>query len=96
LKIKVRYFTTLRELTGCVEETLELENDASLEDLIEKIASKYGEKARQYLYTDEKQKNINPTLLILVNGRRINLLQGLKTKLKDGDTIAILPPVGGG
>jgi len=96
LKIKVRYFTTLRELAGCMEETFELENDVFLEDLIEKIVSKYGEKARQYLYTDEKQKIINPALLILINGRRINTLQGLKTKLKDGDTIAILPPVGGG
>jgi molybdopterin converting factor small subunit len=35
-------------------------------------------------------------LSFLVNGKNINALEGFNTKLKQGDTIAILPPVGGG
>jgi MoaD family protein len=96
LKVKVRYFTILRELTGFMEETFELKNDICLEDLIETIASKYGEKASQYLYVDEKHKTINPIIRFLINGRDANTFQGLKTKLKDGDIVAIVPPVGGG
>ncbi|MDH5419483.1 MAG: MoaD/ThiS family protein, partial [Candidatus Bathyarchaeota archaeon] len=33
---------------------------------------------------------------ILINGRGIKALQGFETKLKEGDTVAIFPPVGGG
>jgi molybdopterin converting factor small subunit len=35
-------------------------------------------------------------LSFLVNGTNINNMQGFDTKLKNGDVIAILPPVGGG
>jgi len=96
LRIKVRYFTTLRELAGHAEEIFELENGECLGDLIEIVASKYGEEARLYLYTDEAQKIIDPSVRFLINGRDSKMLQGLKTKLEDGDTIAIIPPIGGG
>jgi len=33
---------------------------------------------------------------ILVNGRDIDFLRGLATRLKDGDRIVFFPPVGGG
>lgn len=96
MRIKVRYFTTLRELAGRAEEIFELENGECLGDLIEIIASKYGGEARLYLYTDEDQKIIDPSVRFLINGRDSKMLQGLKTKLEDGDTIAIIPPIGGG
>ncbi|MHA1648787.1 MAG: MoaD/ThiS family protein [Candidatus Helarchaeota archaeon] len=33
---------------------------------------------------------------MLVNGRNINFLDGRNTKLKDGDVVAISPPIAGG
>lgn len=35
-------------------------------------------------------------LNVLVNGRNVRFLEGNDTKLHDGDTVAFLPPVGGG
>jgi MoaD family protein len=96
LKVKVRYFTTLRELAGHAEEIFELKDDVCLGDLIEIVASKYGEEARRYLYADEGQKTIDPSVRFLINGRDSKMLQGLRTKLVDGDTVAIIPPIGGG
>jgi len=44
LRIKARYFTTLRELAESPEEGLEMERGSTLADLIEKTAMKYGKK----------------------------------------------------
>ena len=96
MRIKVRYFATLRELAGRAEETFELENDACLGDLIEIVASRYGEETRRYLYANENQRITDPSVRFLINGRDSRMLQGLKTKLVDGDTVTIIPPVGGG
>ena len=45
---------------------------------------------------ENKKGKVQDFLLFLVNGKNINILQGFDTELKQGDTIAILPPVGGG
>ena len=50
MKVKVRYFTTLRELARGREEELELKDGSILVELIERVASKYGEEAFNYLY----------------------------------------------
>jgi len=94
LRLKVRYFTTLRELAGTAEDQIDIEDDASLAELIEKVASEYGKAARDYLYPDSVQ--IDPSIYFLVNGRDAKTLSGTETKLKDGDTVAIIPPIGGG
>jgi molybdopterin converting factor small subunit len=33
---------------------------------------------------------------LLINGTGIPTLEGFKTRLKEGDKVAIIPPVGGG
>jgi len=58
------------------------------------LSKKYGREFIEYLY-DEKG-NVRKYIQILINGRGINVLQGFETKLKEGDTVAIFPPVGGG
>lgn len=73
-----------------------MKNEATLADLIEAIASKYGCKARRYLYSDEDRREIDPSIYFLINGRNSKMLNGLETFLKDGDVIAIIPPIGGG
>jgi len=40
--------------------------------------------------------NVRSYLQFLVNGKSITTMQGFKTKLKEGDSVAIIPPVGGG
>jgi len=94
VKVTVKYFTTLRELSKCTEEKLTLEDDATLAVLIEKIASKYGKEARNYLY--QKEGKVDPSIYFLINGENSRTLLGLNTRLKEGDVVAIIPPIGGG
>jgi len=95
LKVNVRYFTTLRELAGASEEEVEIGDGSTLTDLVKRIAEKYGEEASRYLYVDETRE-IDPAMQFLVNGASIRILQGLKTRLADGDVVAVVPPIGGG
>ncbi len=94
MKVKVKYFTFLRELIGRREEEYKFEKELTLEELIGHIAEKYGKEAKEYLF--EKDGRLKETLSFLVNGKSITSLNGPKTMLKEGDIIAIIPPVGGG
>jgi len=43
-----------------------------------------------------KRSEVEMTMVILKNGRNIRWLDGLRTKLEDGNEMAIFPPVEGG
>lgn len=90
----MRYFAFLRELAGKGEETVHLSENAYMEDLLNELSSKYGEEFRNYVYRLGRFKGL--TLNLLLNGREVSTIGGLKARLKDGDTVSILPPVGGG
>jgi len=96
LRVKVRYFTTLRELAGGAEEELEIEDDASLADLIRDVALRYGKEAHNYLYQNGEKSKADPSIYFLINGINARMLSGMDTKLRDGHVVAIIPPIGGG
>jgi molybdopterin synthase sulfur carrier subunit len=94
MKVEVRFFTSLREITGKKVEEVQLQRSITVEELLTGFSKKYGREFMESLYDEEGK--VHSYLSILVNGKSINVLQGLDTELKEGDTIAILPPVGGG
>jgi molybdopterin converting factor small subunit len=59
------------------------------------LSEKYGEPFTDYVY-DGKTGQPKGFLQFLVNGNSTSTLNGLQTELRDGDVLAILPPVGGG
>jgi len=75
---------------------LEIKDGGDLADLLKKIASKYGEEAHNYLYLEGDNQKADPSIYYLINGIDSRMLSGLNTKLKDGDIVAIIPPIGGG
>lgn len=97
VKVNVRFFTTLREIVDKREETLTFQNGESVTvDLVLKLlSSKYGKPFTKYVYDGESGQPKN-FLQFLVNGTSTSTLNGMETELKDGDVLAVLPPVGGG
>jgi len=93
MRIRVRFFTVLRELTGKSEEELEVKEEADVEDILDLLSGKYGERVTDYLFEEGK---VRSQIQILLDGKKIGGLDGLKTKLRDRETLAIIPPVGGG
>jgi len=93
-KVTVKFFTTLREIVGKKEEQLEFSRSVTAKSLLSQLSKKYGKEFDDYVY--DELGDVRGHLQLLVNGQSVTALQGLRTKLKDGDQVAILPPVGGG
>ena len=94
MKVTVKFFTTLREITDKREEEINFSKDFTVGELLEQLSKKYGRSFMAYVY--DQNGNVQSYLQFLVNGRSITTREGLKTKLKEGDRVAIIPPVGGG
>jgi molybdopterin synthase sulfur carrier subunit len=94
MKVTVKFFTTLREIVGKPQEQIELSETVTVDELLQQLGKRYGKDFTHYVY-DEKGV-VKGHLHFLINGKSITTQQGLKTKLKENDILAILPPVGGG
>lgn len=89
--VMVRIPTPLRRMTGGADK-VELEVD-DLSQMIERLESDYpGFKERLLDEDGELRYFVN----IYVNGEDIRFDQGLKTGIKSGDEISIVPAVAGG
>ncbi|MBT8171797.1 MoaD family protein [Candidatus Bathyarchaeota archaeon] len=94
MAIEIKFFTSLREITGKKVDRLDFEKKITIEELIILLSNKYGKKFKEYIYNNRGE--IQDFLSFLINGKNINTLQGYGTKLTKDDIVAILPPVGGG
>ena len=97
MRVSVRFFTILREVTRKKEEVLEFpeEEDVTITAVLEKLSERYGRKFSEYVY-QKKTREVKGFLQFLVNGRSMVSFKGLETVLVDGDVLVIIPPVGGG
>jgi MoaD family protein len=97
LQVQVRFFTTLREITGRRQETLKFRDNenTTINSVLTKLAKQHGKSFVDYV-CDRKTGEVKSYLQFLVNGRSTSTSGGLNSKLADGDILAIIPPVGGG
>ncbi len=95
MKVKVKFFALVRELTGKREEVVDLEDQATVRALLDRLVKQYGDKFQEYVF-DPKSMEPRVHVQFLIDGRNVMLMRGLETTLKDGNSFAILPPVGGG
>ncbi len=93
-KVTARFFTTLREITGLKEDNVEFSKTATVDSLLKQLSKKYGKEFDDYMF--DELGDVRGHLQILINGQSVTKMRGLKTKLVEGDQVAILPPVGGG
>jgi molybdopterin synthase sulfur carrier subunit len=92
MKVTVRVFGGLVQILG-KRYVLELEEGATVGRLSNLLAQNAGIKRRGYL---GNFKVTGGDLAVLVNGKSIQLLEGVGTTLHDGDEVVYLPPAAGG
>lgn len=81
MKIKIRFFASHREIVGKNEIELEIKIDTKVGDVVEKIKNQFPELKKQ-----------ESTTIIVLNHN----IAKMDTVIKEGDIIALFPPVSGG
>ena len=69
-------------------------SEKSVRDLIAILVERYGDNFKEFMLSPENR--LQKYVVILVNGRGVGILNGLETMLREGDSILIMPAVGGG
>ncbi len=92
MQVRVRVFGDIASEIGG-NHALTLDEGATVGALTKEIARRAGQRRRGHLGS---YRIGGADLAILVNGRNIDLLEGLKTPLSDGDEVVFMPPAAGG
>ena len=81
MRVTVLYFAVLKDLLGVERETVDLHEGETIEGIVLVLRDRAS-----------KQSDVWPALAVAVNGE-----YALRTTvLRDGDEVALLPPVSGG
>jgi molybdopterin synthase sulfur carrier subunit len=87
----IKFFAFIRDYTGSKE--ISIGSCPNLRELLYELCSKYGKGFSEKLFVGDR---LNEDIIILVNGRHIEHLQGLDTALEGNEEISIFPRVAGG
>ncbi len=94
LAVRVRSMFDIKEIIGSREIYLVLDEGSSIRNLLDKLFERYGPELKEKII--DSTENLHLQFTILLNGRNINYLNGLETKLTNGSVISLLSPAGGG
>lgn len=93
IKMVVKFFAYLREYTGCKAAELPYEED--LYHLAHALCARYGDKLKEKMLSADGE-DLGEEIIILVNGRHVEHLGRIHTKLLPTDVVSIFPVVAGG
>jgi molybdopterin synthase sulfur carrier subunit len=88
----VKYFATVRDLTREKQRRID-GRPGDLRELLTQLAERYGRPFRQAVFAGD---DLNPRIIIFVNGRNVLHLQRLDTPLYEDDEVSIFPMIAGG
>lgn len=91
-KIAVKFYANIARAFTKKGKEVTIEESLTVEELLDTICNTYEQ--RQSIF--DNSGRIKSEINILKNGRNIDFLEGLCTRLKNGDKVAIFPPVFGG
>jgi MoaD family protein len=93
LKITVRFYGVVYDTTDIREWQTELKEDSKIYDLLNNIALTFPELKELIYHGDELRKDY---LVVSLNNEDITGLNGFDSSLSNGDTVSLMPPIGGG
>jgi molybdopterin synthase sulfur carrier subunit len=94
MAVTVRFIGSLRASAKKSKLSIEFGKTVSLREIIKRIVEEQPKLKRALIDPEVDDPRMNS--LMLVNGKEISVLDGLDTKLKDGDELILIPVVHGG
>ena len=92
--MKVRFYATFRSVVESKEAELPVAEDATVQDLLDAVVSRYPDLAPLLL---NEEGALSRQAHLFVNGRgAIHLEHGMQTRLRPDDRIDFFPAVAGG
>jgi molybdopterin synthase sulfur carrier subunit len=88
MRVTVEFFGPAREAAGGGREEIELPSPCSATDLVTRLANERGGRLASLLLSDGQ---LSRSVVLAVNDQQADA-----TPLKEGDVVAIIPPVSGG
>jgi molybdopterin synthase sulfur carrier subunit len=92
MTVKIRFFARFRELLG-TDIIVEPKAETILLGLIQEIARKNKE---GYDAIFDEHGAFHEFVILMRNGKRVEIADAAKVTVTDGDEIAVFPPVAGG
>lgn len=91
MRVRAKFFATFRDLFGGREREVEAGERRTVREVLELLCETPARRGEVF-----EGAGLKPQVVVMVNGVHIRSLQGLDTRLSDGDTLAIFPFLGGG
>ena len=94
MPLTLKFIGAVRQISGKSHLAINFSGFDTLRDLIGMLSKDMPDLEK--IFNTEKSSNSDSNSLILVNGKEISVLNGLNTKLRDGDEVVFIPVVHGG
>ena len=95
MKVKVHYLGLIRKLINQSEDEFELEEGASLSVVLDRISGLHGKPFEKEFY-EPGLKDVKMGFVVTVNGVLMGQLNGVDTRLNDGDNVVLMSLMSGG
>ena len=95
MRVKVEYLGFIKNMLNKRVEDFELSDGASLQELLGKLSDYYGASFRKEVF-EPGLKDMKTGFVVTVNGVLMGQLDGVETKLRNGDHVILMSLMSGG
>ena len=95
ISVELHLLGVFQRISGETRVHMKLEKSTTLRDAIQNLTDSVSPTLKRVLI-DSELDDPRPNALVLVNGKEISVLQGLETRVDDGDEIILIPVSHGG
>lgn len=93
--MKVEYLGFIKNMLKKGLEEFEFAGEASLQELLTRLSNHYGSPFQKEVF-EPGQQDVKTGFVVTVNGVLMGQLDGLETKLKNGDHVILMSLMSGG
>ena len=95
MKVKVEYLGFIKNMLNKRAEELELREGSTLQILLGKLSESHGASFRKEVF-EPGSKGMKVGFVLTVNGVLMGQLEGIETRLKNGDHVILMSLMSGG